>query len=69
MAKEKRGADAGKPFVESDEMVFATGVLPDSSTSIGFRGEAVEGELRPSHGAPKGYWPEDPLFSKSGKSK
>ena len=55
--------------VDEDEIVFATGVLPDSSTSLGFRGEAVDGDLRSEHGIPKAFGAEDGLFSKSGKGK
>lgn len=62
----KRGRSGGKPFVEEDGVVFSTEVMEEPTTP-GFRGEAVEGDLRGTHGNPKGSYVDDEAIGGSSR--
>lgn len=76
-SEKARGLASGsEPFMQEDEIVFSTTVLPDRIGPIGFRGEAAQGKLIGPSKTPKRFEPEAGLFgdnegvgtSKSGDS-
>lgn len=63
----KRGRSGGRPFVEEDGIVFSTDVSDDTPPAPGLRGEAVEGDLRGTHGNPKGSYVDDEAIGGSSR--